>query len=250
MKILTLLSLLALSATSLAIHNGHVVEPNSIPYQVLLLVKKGNHISTCGGALIKPDRVLTAAHCLKDRDSAEVFVGAHHLHGRGEKTRQRQAVDASALVPHPVWKPGAGHDIGMVILPEPFELNDVVQLVDLPYGYEDDDFDGKIAKVSGWGNIDDDPKDHVGPLRATENPVISNEHCGKIFSIDGGNICLSSRNGRRTCKGDSGSPLVTKVDDKLIQIGITSNGAKKCDTHEPSVFTRVTSYMDFIKENL
>lgn len=48
-----------------AIHNGAVVKPNSIPYQVLLFVHCDGKTSKCGGSLVKPDRVLTAGKIFK-----------------------------------------------------------------------------------------------------------------------------------------------------------------------------------------
>lgn len=60
MKLITAVVFCVLVSCSYAIHNGRVVEPNSVPYQVLLLVKRGDKTSKCGGSLIKADRVLTA----------------------------------------------------------------------------------------------------------------------------------------------------------------------------------------------
>ncbi|XP_070497180.1 brachyurin-like [Chironomus tepperi] len=250
MKSIVLLTICALVSYAYAIHNGEVVKPNSIPYQVLLLVYRDGKISKCGGSLVKADRVLTAAHCLKDRDYVEVFVGAHKLHDRREKSRQTQKVEPSALFPHPLWEPGNGYDVGIVKLPIPFELNDDVALVKLPYGLEDKDLVGDIAKISGWGEIDDE-HDHVGPLREVENPIISNKECEKHIKIDAGNICMSGEGGRRTCSGDSGGPLVIKYNGETVQVGLTSKGEGGCSGVHPSVFTRVTYYLnDFIKDNL
>ncbi|KAG5675067.1 hypothetical protein PVAND_005004 [Polypedilum vanderplanki] len=253
MKLITTVVFCVLVSYSYAIHNGQVVQPNSIPYQVLLLVKRGDKTSKCGGSLVKPDRVLTAAHCLKDRDSVEVIVGAHKIHDRREKTRQSQTVEPSNLFPHPTWAPGKGHDVGIVKLPEPFELNEYVDTIKLPYGLDDESFNGEIAKIAGWGEIDDNPRDHVGPLRAVENPIISNHDCRKHHvKIDSGNLCLSEKGGRRTCSGDSGGPLVVRFNGEIIQVGLTSKGdSHGCDTVAPSIFTRVTSYLDnFIDKHL
>lgn len=60
MKLIVVLTFCALVSYTCAIHNGEVVEPNSIPYQVLLLVYRDGKTSKCGGSLVKADRVLTA----------------------------------------------------------------------------------------------------------------------------------------------------------------------------------------------
>jgi secreted trypsin-like serine protease len=200
-----------------SIHNGHTVEPNSIPYMVLIIVKNSDHSSKCGGALVKVDRVLTAAHCLKGKDTAHVTVGAHRIRDIEEDSRQTQTVDADAMYPHPQWAPGKGHDVGIIQLPDAFELNEYVALVKLPYALEGYTFVGEVGKVSGWGRIDDE-EDNNGALRAVENPIISNEDCRKHgMRIDSGNVCLSAKHGRRTCNGDSGSPLVSFV-QKISEI--------------------------------
>lgn len=147
---------------------------------------------------------------MKGKDSGHVTVGAHRVHDHEEDSRQTQTFDSNALFPHPLFAHGKGHDVGIIKLAEAFELNEYVALVKLPYALESYTFVGETGKVSGWGRIDDEEENH-GALRAVENPIISNEECRKHgIRIDSGNICLSGKNGKRTCNGDSGSPLVSK----------------------------------------
>lgn len=210
MKFRTIIALIFIVSTSsvYSIHNGYVVEPNSIPYQVLMIVKNSDHSSKCGGSLVKVDRVLTAGHCLKGKDTARVTVGAHRLHDTDEDARQTQNVDSDSMFPHPLFAHGKGHDVGMIKLPEAFELNEYVALVKLPFALESYSFTGETGKITGWGRIDDE-EDNNGALRAVENPIISNEECRKHgVRIDNGNLCMSGKHGRRTCNGDSGGPLV------------------------------------------
>lgn len=62
---------------------------------------------------------------------------------------------------------------------------------------------------------------------------------------------MSGEGERRTCSGDSGGPLVIKNNGDIIQVGLTSKGEGSCSGVHPSVFTRVTYYLnDFIKDNL
>lgn len=56
-----------------------------------------------------------------------------------------------------------------------------------------------------------------------------------------------------SCNGDSGGPLVYKgpnTDGSWYQVGIVSFGTKQCGKGTPGVYTRVTSHLDWIKENL
>jgi secreted trypsin-like serine protease len=212
MKFITVLTFLCVFlniSQVYSIHNGHTVEPNSIPYMVLIIVKNSDHSSKCGGSLVRVDRVLTAAHCLKGKDTAHVTVGAHRIRENEEDSRQTQTVDSEAFFTHPQWSHGKSSDVGIIQLPDAFELNEFVALVKLPYNFEENLLVGEIAKVSGWGRINDE-EDNNGALRAAENPIISNEECKKYkIKMDDGNICLSVRHGRKICNGDSGSPLVS-----------------------------------------
>ena len=61
-----------------------------------------------------------------------------------------------------------------------------------------------------------------------------------------------SYSGKDSCEGDSGGPLVFPSFSKLTyyQVGIVSFGSNKCGIGKPSTYTKVTSFLDWIKENL
>ncbi|KFB45034.1 AGAP005670-PA-like protein [Anopheles sinensis] len=63
------------------------------------------------------------------------------------------------------------------------------------------------------------------------------------------NVCMSGANGRSACNGDSGGPLAVQ-DDGSLQIGIVSFGsAAGCSIGMPSVYARVSFFLDFIEAN-
>ncbi|HEX2449060.1 MAG TPA: trypsin-like serine protease [Methyloceanibacter sp.] len=65
------------------------------------------------------------------------------------------------------------------------------------------------------------------------------------------NICAAGK-GRRadSCQGDSGGPLVAKVQDKFVQVGVVSWGHSCADGVFPGVYTKVSSYTDWINETM
>ena len=65
-------------------------------------------------------------------------------------------------------------------------------------------------------------------------------------------IIKLSYSGKDSCEGDSGGPLVFPSFSKLTyyQVGIVSFGSNKCGIGKPSTYTKVTSFLDWIKENL
>ncbi len=56
-----------------------------------------------------------------------------------------------------------------------------------------------------------------------------------------------------SCNGDSGGPLAykkSKPEDPWYLIGIVSYGTSLCGKGSPGVYTKVTSYLDWIERNM
>lgn len=89
-------------------------------------------------------------------------------------------------------------------------------------------------------------------LRYIDVPIINNSACNNYYlgSVKNTNICTSSKADKKsTCNGDSGGPLVLIDNDDNILIGATSFGIIfGCELGFPSVFTRITSYLDWIEK--
>ncbi|KAI9988324.1 hypothetical protein PInf_021723 [Phytophthora infestans] len=107
---------------------------------------------------------------------------------------------------------------------------------------------GTMGTVLGWGETE--ASDFISPiLKQLTLPVISNAECGKFKKYVGrvteGMLCAGTGNGKDTCKGDSGGPLL--VDDNIL-IGCVSWGSK-CG-QQAGIFTRLTHVMDFIEDIL
>ena len=62
-----------------------------------------------------------------------------------------------------------------------------------------------------------------------------------------GVICASTENGRDTCSGDSGGPLINRVTG--VQVGIVSYGYE-CATGVPAVYTQVSAYQGWVLSTL
>ncbi|PSN32218.1 Chymotrypsin-2 [Blattella germanica] len=78
-------------------------------------------------------------------------------------------------------------------------------------------------------------------LQAISNDNCQSSHSGTIYSTS---ICASAGAGKGVCNGDSGGPL--SVNGKIV--GIVSWG-RPCATGVPDVYTRVSEYVDWIKQN-
>lgn len=111
--------------------------------------------------------------------------------------------------------------------------------------------DGKLAKISGFGRT----SDTSGPsqfLKWVETPLAPAEKCEKTFgkaNFKDTNLCLDTVGGRSSCQGDSGGGLTVEVEGRRILAGIVSYGAAvSCTSNHPAVYTRVTSYLNWIQE--
>lgn len=111
-------------------------------------------------------------------------------------------------------------------------------------------YSGEVATVSGWGLDSDSASAISSVLRFINIPVGSNTVCNLYYfgAIQSTHICASGDEGRSTCSGDSGGPLVLAATGE--QIGVVSFGiALGCEIGWPHVYTRVTSYLDWIENN-
>lgn len=85
-----------------------------------------------------------------------------------------------------------------------------------------------------------------------ELQVVSNSECSAIhhsFPILPTNLCAGvPQGGKGQCSGDSGGPLVLN-DLNKYQVGIVSWSEKPCTIAPyPGVYTKVSHYIDWIKE--
>lgn len=77
--------------------------------------------------------------------------------------------------------------------------------------------------------------------------VISNYKCTKTFyNIYSSILCAQGAHNESICRGDSGGPLVV---NRNILIGIVRFSGWSCNVGNPSGFTRITSYLDWISKN-
>lgn len=142
-------------------------------------------------------------------------------------------------------------------LKEPLVFNDFIQPVALPQ--QNYKHAGKTV-LSGWGSTSKKflpvlPKE----LQKAEIPIVDFDTCYESFTNIGGEvelfdtqICTGPVGGTvSACSGDSGGPLVQLNDEGGFSlVGIVSFGAYPCGSGMPSVYTRVSSYVDWIQNKL
>ncbi|XP_050097695.1 brachyurin-like [Anopheles aquasalis] len=236
---------------------GQEATPGQFPYQVALVGEYALGTGVCGGSILTNLYVLTAAHCIVEGPLNEPIIGGIAVIGahnriEAEPSQQRIPYEPSGIVAHPEYTlTNIRNDIGVVRLNSPIEFNDRVQPVRLPARSDDRQFGGFIGTVSGFG-LTADGGTLPDVLMYTSNPVLTNADCTSQWNsdlIEPQNVCLSGAGGRNACNSDSGGPL-TVQDGGSLQIGVVSFGSGQgCEINVPSVYARVTYYLEWIEAN-
>ncbi|MFE2266098.1 serine protease [Streptomyces griseosporeus] len=199
----------------------------------------------CGGAVVGPTTVLTAAHCMgeevlggppaKVRDLKVIAERTHLLSGEGREIPVREvrvnpAYDAAS---------NAG-DFAVLTLAEALPQQNVIAMAaagDPAYT------PGTSALVYGWGDTSG-AGDYTTGLRAARVHVLSDAQCRQAYpgGEEGAYLAESmlcageTQGGRDACQGDSGGPLV--AEGRLI--GLVSWGSGCGRPGSPGVYTRVS----------
>merc|ERR1712098_944210 len=221
---------------------GEEAVPHSIPWQVSLR-RKSDNFHFCGGSLLDPTTVITAAHCTEIWDStSEVMVVAGE-HNKVVDDGTEQTADVAQLIVHENY--GVGHayenDIALWLLSTPFEMNDAVQGVTLPQFQQES---VGSCNVSGWGTL---TAGGYTPdvLMVVSVPIVGEGTC----QIDESMIC-AGETGKDSCQGDSGGPMVCyNADGSGYLGGIVSWGIGCGGLFHPGVYTEVSYFTDWIEQH-
>merc|ERR1712079_188608 len=215
----------------------------------------------CGGSLIAPNVLLTAAHCVHkfqgELGKLKVRCGEWDTQSQNEpRAHQDRAVHQVDL--HPEFNGrNLANDWALLYTTEPFELQEHIDTICLPEPEEV--FEGQDCFATGWG------KDQFGAageyevvLKEIDLHVVGHQECGdslrrtrlrRKFQLDNSFICAGGMAGKDTCKGDGGSPLVcaSKEDPfTYVQAGVVAWGISWGEDATPGVYASVSKAVCWI----
>ena len=249
------------------------------PWQTALYrMSNGHELFTCGGSLVAPGWVLSAAHCFGEEstDNPADWTVATRI---GKLTPVGLPLDAETrkvkrLVVHEGYdKKSQENDIALMELAEPLPE----PLIALQLEPDPVEESHRSVTVTGWGltrwlvskqdktghvvffdGATNDPVDfkkfETPDLRKAEIPLVEVDQCARAYGngvqkIDGRNLCAGlSQGGVDACQGDSGGPMMAKsAAGEWRQIGVVSWGKGCALAGYPGVYTRVSAFNAWIK---
>ncbi|MFD3485881.1 S1 family peptidase [Streptomyces sp. NPDC058665] len=207
----------------------------------------------CGGAVVAPTKVLTAAHCMgrdvlgvkpEDVTDLRVIAGREELRGKGGRE-----VRVGSVRIDPAYDPAThASDLAVLTLAEPLPARYTVRPADPG---SEALAPGTPAKVFGWGDTSGRGA-YASALRSAPVTVLADSECERAYPGGSGGryeastmLCAGDPDGGHdACQGDSGGPLVAR--GRLI--GLVSWGSGCGKAGSPGVYTRITSAGDQVAE--
>ncbi|XP_058829116.1 CLIP domain-containing serine protease B4-like [Topomyia yanbarensis] len=253
------------------IYGGNITSIDSYPWTAILVFRQTGYKSDlfhCGGSLISNRYVLTAAHCTdglsKDYRIERVRLGEWDLESETDCNSESVCTDppvdveVESIISHEDFnRLTLRNDVALIKLKHRVNFTDFISPVCLPLADKARTLDTDHTRFTavGWGNTEHKNGSYEYGSRYKLHVFlngVSLETCDAAYDEDiiDSQLCAGAEKGKDTCQGDSGGGLVAPVDGLYYEYGVVSWGYGCGRKGVPGVYTRVTSFLDWIQNHL
>jgi secreted trypsin-like serine protease len=258
---------------------GQPIKPGFAPWQAQIYrsaareapgVPRWKAQHNCGGTLIAPGWILTAAHCIDDilddreagwrvrlggqdlsKEDGVTYAVERWVRHSGYKNVAHPDPPKSPLPPPNMY----ANDIGLIRIKADAQtrpLADPKRVQPITF-YRKPIKGGDEVTAIGWGMTQNAAKSFSAvplkvDLQVMDTPVCQARRGYGPERVNAGVIC-AAREGQKTCRGDSGGPVILTNGTTAQLVGLVSWGKRDCaGDGRPSVFTRLESHLGWIEQ--
>lgn len=232
------------STPASAVVGGEPVDITDAPWQVSLQDSSGHF---CGGSVIGPSLILTAAHCTEGMSPSAITVraGIGNLNEAGGQVRA-----VTKIFENGSYFVNGTSDASVLVLAAPLTFDATVQQIAL--GNAQDIAGSTTAITTGWGTTDDNEDSPASDqLLGANVPLVDDASCATALGaqeadFDPASETCAGGQGADSCYGDSGGPLVVVAADGTPRlVGVVSWGLE-CGGNTPGVYADVPGLASWI----
>ncbi|XP_044273087.1 serine protease 55-like [Varanus komodoensis] len=228
---------------------GSKAPPGKWPWVVSI---QSSMFHFCGGSIVHPWWVLSAAHCFTDRRSGIKIAAGSSFLGRNNVTRWVRKIHT-----HPQYNPRTyDHDIALLLLQRPVPYSPYHSALCLPdHAVVPDENMWESCSVAGWGLTQPGASRGSYALLDVQVGIVDWALCQAwLHSVTRNMVCAGyEQGGRDACQGDSGGPLMCRPPSggahrRWYQVGVVSWGRSCAARRSPGVYTRVANYRSWLEQ--